>query len=75
MDLPSISYDPEIIAFYIRVTKQKSVKTISLGEGKYKVYLQVRFVGLEIILPISTRQEAIDAVLRLKEEQSVKLFQ
>lgn len=47
-----------------------------MGEGKYMDISQSgKAIGLEIILPISTPKEDIDAILGLKEQKIVKVLQ
>lgn len=73
----SISYDPEVKALYIHlIENEKIVKTIPVGEGKYMdVSKSGKAVGLEIIFPVSTPTEVIDAIIGLKEEKIVKVIQ
>ena len=70
----SVSYDPEAKALYIEITSgQRVAKTIPLGQGNYMdISESGKAIGLEIIFPRSTPQEAIDAIIGL-EENKIKL--
>jgi len=60
---------------YFKLNEYRVAKTIPLGEGKYlDVAERGKAVGLEIILPKSISEEAINAIMGLKEEQ-IKLLQ
>ena len=70
----SLSYDPEVKALYIQISDQSVAKTIPLGQGNYMdVSESGKAIGLEIIFPRSTPQEAIDAIMGL-EENKIKLL-
>ena len=72
----SVSYDPQSKALYIEITSgQRVAKTIPLGQGSYiDVSESGKALGLEIIFPRSTPQEAIDAIMEV-EEKHIKLLQ
>jgi uncharacterized protein YuzE len=71
----SVSYDPEAKTLYLKLTDYRVAKTIPVGEGKYlDVAESGKAVGLEIIFPKSIPEEAINAIIGLKEEQ-IKLLQ
>jgi len=70
----SLSYDPEGKALYIQISDQSVAKTIPLGQGNYMdVSESGSAIGLEIIFPRSTPQEAIDAIMGV-EENKIKLL-
>jgi uncharacterized protein YuzE len=71
----SVSYDPEGKTLYLKFTDYRVAKTIPIGEGKYMdVAESGKAVGLEIIFPKSILEEAINAIIGLKEEQ-IRLLQ
>jgi len=71
----SVSYDPEVKALYLKLNDYRVAKTIPIGEGKYlDVAESGKAVGLEIIFPKSTPEEAINAIMGL-EEREIKLLQ
>ena len=65
----SITYDPEVKALYIQIVKgEKPVETVPLGQGKYMdVSGSGKVIGLEIIFPSSTPEEAFKAITQSKE--------
>ena len=69
----SITYDPEAKALYIQIVENdKPLETISMGQGKYMdVSGSGKLIGLEIIFPSSTPQEAINAII---ESDSIMLL-
>jgi uncharacterized protein YuzE len=70
-----VSYDPEAKTLYLKLNEYRAAKTIPLGEGKYlDVAESGKAVGLEIIFPKSIPEEAISAIMGLKEEE-IKLLQ
>jgi uncharacterized protein YuzE len=70
----SVSYDPEAKALYIQISHQRVAKTIPLGQGNYMdISESGKAIGLEIIFPRSTPQEAIDAIMGV-EENKIKLL-
>jgi uncharacterized protein YuzE len=62
-----VTYDPDAKAMYVALEVNETrrvAKTIPLGEGKYlDVSEKNEPIGLEIILPRSVPQEAIDAIV------------
>jgi uncharacterized protein YuzE len=70
-----VSYDPEGKTLYLKLNEYCVAKTIPLGEGKYlDVAESGKAVGLEIIFPKSMPEEAINAIMGLKEDE-IKLLQ
>ena len=69
----SVSYDPAAKTLYIDLEKGlKIVKTVAMGEGKYMdVSEDGKALGLEIIFPSSTPDEALDAIIKTKEPVKV----
>jgi uncharacterized protein YuzE len=68
-----VTYDHEAMALYVKVSEDKSVNTVPLGEGAYlDISKDGKIIGLEIIFPRSTPQEKIDAIIGADE--SIKLF-
>ena len=71
--MDSVSYDSDIKALYVKVHEGVVANTIPLGEGTYlDISEDGKPIGLEIIFPQSTPQEAIDAILGV--EKSTKFF-
>lgn len=64
----SITYDPSAKSLYIDLEKGlKIAKTIPMGEGKYMdVSDDGKALGLEIIFPRSTPDEALSAIINAK---------
>ena len=69
----SVSYDPAAKTLYIDLEKGlKIVKTVAMGEGKYMdVSEDGKALGLEIIFPSSTPDEALDAIIKTQEPVKV----
>ena len=65
----SITFDSEAKALYIQIIEDaKLAETIPLGQGKYMdISESGKAIGLEIIFPVSTPQEAINAIIRSEE--------
>lgn len=65
----SITFDSEAKALYIQIIEDaKPVETIPMGQGKYMdISESGKAIGLEIIFPASTPQEAINAIIRSEE--------
>jgi uncharacterized protein YuzE len=62
--MASVTYDPDAKALYVKVTDGRVTNTIPLGEGWHlDVSGDGKAIGLEIIFPRSTPQEAIDAII------------
>jgi uncharacterized protein YuzE len=62
--MASVTYDPDAKALYVKVEEGESVNSIPLGQGTYvDVSQDGKIIGLEIIFPRSTPQEAIDAII------------
>jgi uncharacterized protein YuzE len=69
-----VSYDPEAKTLYLKLNEYHVAKTIPLGEGKYlDVAESGKAAGLEITFPKSMPEEAINAIMGLKEED-IKLL-
>ena len=64
----SITFDSEAKALYIQIIEGvKTVETIPMGQGNYMdISESGKAVGLEIIFPVSTPDEAIHAILESK---------
>jgi uncharacterized protein YuzE len=63
----SLTYDPETKALYIQlIDDAKPVETISMGiPGHYMdISASGEWIGLEILFPSSTSQEAIDKIIK-----------
>jgi len=65
----SITFDPEEKIMYIKIIEDaKPVETIPLGQGKYMdISESGKTIGLEIIFPSSTPQEAFNAIIESKD--------
>lgn len=68
-----VKYDQEANALYIKIENKKHIKeTISLGEDRFvDVDENGHVVGFEILFPKSMPKEAIDALIRSKNELEV----
>lgn len=66
--MASITFDSEAKALYIQIIEgDKSVETIPMGQGNYMdISASGKAIGLEIIFPASTPDEAINAILESK---------
>ena len=70
-----VTYNPEGKTLYLKLNDYRVTKTIPLGKGQYLDVAQSgKAVGLEIIFPKSIPEEAVNAIIGLKEEQ-IKLLQ
>jgi uncharacterized protein YuzE len=59
-----VTFDREAKALYVKVGRGKPVKTIPMGEGAFMdVSKDGKAIGLEIVFPESTPQEALDAII------------
>jgi uncharacterized protein YuzE len=67
--LVSVTFDPKAKALYIQIIEDaKPVETIPMGQGKYMdISESGKTVGLEIIFPSSTPQEAFNAIIKTEE--------
>jgi uncharacterized protein YuzE len=62
--MASVTFDREAKALYVKVRKGKPVKTIPMGEGAFMdISKDGKAIGLEIVFPESTPQEALDAII------------
>jgi len=72
MDL--VTFDREAMALYVKVSKGRPAKTIPMGKGFFMdVSKDGRALGLEIVFPESTPQEAIDAIIGRNKKKSTQL--
>ena len=64
-----ITFDSEAKTLYIQIIEDdKLVETAPLGQGKYMdISASGKAIGLEIIFPSSTPEEAFKAVIQSKE--------
>jgi uncharacterized protein YuzE len=71
----SVAFDPEVKALYVRILEGKRIAdTLPLGQGKYMDITETgEFVGLEVIFPSSTPQEAIDAIINSERKGMIEL--
>jgi uncharacterized protein YuzE len=67
--LASITFDREAKALYIHIDENdKPVETIPMGQGHYMdISASGKAIGLEIIFPASTPEEAFKAIIRSNE--------
>ena len=73
MSNTKINCDRDANALYVKIHEGKVVNTLPLGEGSFlDISEDGKPIGLEIIFPRSTPQEAIDAILGM--EKSTKFF-
>jgi uncharacterized protein YuzE len=72
--MTSVTFDREAKALYVKVSKGKPVKTIPMGKGAFMdISKDGKAIGLEIVFPESTPQEALDAIIGMnKSTQSAK---
>ena len=65
----SLTFDSEAKALYIQIIEGvKSVETIPMGQGNYMdISASGKAIGLEIIFPSSTPEEAFKAIIQSKE--------
>ena len=64
-----ITFDSEAKTLYIQIIEDdKLVETAPLGQGKYMdISASGKAIGLEIIFPSSTPEEAFKAIIQSKE--------
>jgi uncharacterized protein YuzE len=66
--MASVTFDREAKALYVKVSKGKPVKTIPMGEGAFMdISKDGKAIGLEIVFPESTPQEALDAIIGMSK--------
>jgi len=63
--LVSVSFDKESGAIYVRLSKEKTTRTIPLGKDRFiDVDKSGKIIGIEVLLPKSMLREVDEAISR-----------
>lgn len=61
----SVSFDKESGAIYVRLSKEKTTRTIPLGKDRFiDVDKSGKIIGIEVLLPKSMLREVDEAISR-----------
>ena len=64
----SVSFDKESGAMYVRVRKEKIVKTIPLGKDRFiDVNKSGKMIGIEVLLPTTMPKEVNEIISRSRD--------